>query len=130
MNIKKSLGAFALIATAMTGVTATPVMAREYRNNGYYGDYGRAGYGYQNDRRDDRQYNQRNRNDRYNNNRNYQRCNNDGTTGTILGAVVGGLLGHEVAGRNARTEGAIIGAAVGALGGRAIDKSDSNCRRR
>ena len=54
---------------------------------------------------------------------------NSGTTGTVIGAVAGGLLGHEVAGRNSRTEGAIIGAAVGALAGRAIDKSDSNCRR-
>jgi Glycine zipper 2TM domain len=45
-------------------------------------------------------------------------------------AVVGGLAGREIARRGNKTEGAIIGAAVGALGGRAIDKADSNCRRR
>ena len=47
----------------------------------------------------------------------------------IIGAVAGGLLGNEVARRGNKTEGSIIGAAVGALAGRAIDKSDSNCRR-
>ena len=44
--------------------------------------------------------------------------------------MAGGLAGREIARRGNRTEGAIIGAAVGALAGRAIDKSDSNCRRR
>lgn len=123
MNIKKSLGAFALMATAITGATATPVAAREYRNDGYYGDYGRSGYGYNNrDYRRDRNYDR--------GYRNYDRCNNSGTAGTVIGAIAGGLLGHEVAGRHARTEGVIIGAAAGALAGRAIDKSDNDCRRR
>jgi len=82
------------------------------RNQAYYG---RGGY--------DNRYDGYNRYD----NRGYgQRCS--GTTGTILGAVAGGLLGREVAGRRGgRTTGAILGGAVGALAGRAIDKSD--CRR-
>ena len=53
----------------------------------------------------------------------------DGTTGLLIGAGVGGLIGHEVAGRGGdRTLGAILGAAGGAILGRAIDRSDSRCR--
>ena len=35
------------------------------------------------------------------------------TTGTVVGALTGGLLGHTVAGRGDRTEGALLGAAAG-----------------
>lgn len=53
----------------------------------------------------------------------------DGTTGLLIGAGVGGLIGHELAGRGGdRTLGAILGAAGGAILGRAIDRSDSRCR--
>lgn len=53
----------------------------------------------------------------------------DGTTGTILGAVVGGLLGREVVGRRGdRTAGTIVGGAAGALAGRAIDRGGDRCR--
>ena len=53
----------------------------------------------------------------------------NGTTGLLIGAGVGGLIGHEVAGRNGdRTLGAIVGAAGGALLGRAIDRSSTKCR--
>lgn len=124
MNLKKSIGALVLAATAVTGFTATPAMARDRYDNGYrYSNNDRY------DRYDRREYrNERRYNNNYRNN--YQRCNNSGTGGTIIGAVAGGLLGNEVAGRGNRTEGSIIGAAVGALAGRAIDKSDSNCNRR
>lgn len=52
----------------------------------------------------------------------------DGTTGLLIGGAVGGLIGHEVAGRGDRTLGAILGAAGGALLGREIDRSGSRCR--
>lgn len=53
----------------------------------------------------------------------------DGTTGLLIGAGVGALIGHEVAGRNGdRTLGAILGAAGGALLGRTIDRSSTRCR--
>ncbi|MFA7584996.1 MAG: glycine zipper 2TM domain-containing protein [Novosphingobium sp.] len=53
----------------------------------------------------------------------------DGTTGLLVGAAVGGVLGHEVAGRGGdRTLGVILGAAGGALLGRAVDRSDARCR--
>ncbi len=44
-----------------------------------------------------------------------------GTTGTIVGAVGGGLLGHALVGG---TAGTLIGAGAGALGGRAIEKNN------
>lgn len=53
----------------------------------------------------------------------------DGTTGLLIGGAVGGLIGHEAAGRRGdRTLGAILGAGVGALIGREVDKSSSRCR--
>ena len=52
----------------------------------------------------------------------------DGTTGLLVGAGVGALLGHEVAGNGGdRTLGAIIGGAAGALLGRSIDRSSTRC---
>ena len=73
------------------------------RNGGYYGRngnyYGRNGY-------------------------NNGHCRDSGTTGTIVGAIAGGLLGHEVVGRYGdKTMGAIIGGAAGAVAGRAIDRN-------
>ena len=78
-----------------------------YRDRGYYrGDRGHGDRGYY-------------RGDR-------GRCRDRGTGGTIIGAIAGGLLGHEVGnGRYDRgdgTTGAILGAGVGALAGRAIDR--------
>lgn len=52
----------------------------------------------------------------------------DGTTGLLIGAAVGGLIGNEIAGRGDRTIGAILGAAGGALLGRTIDRSNARCR--
>lgn len=52
----------------------------------------------------------------------------DGTTGLLIGAAVGGVIGHEVAGRGDRTLGVILGAAGGAILGRAIDRSNTRCR--
>ena len=52
----------------------------------------------------------------------------DGTTGLLIGAGVGALLGNELAGRGDRTLGAILGAAGGALLGREIDRNDVRCR--
>jgi len=93
----------------------------------WYGDYrryedrryeDRRGYGWHHY---DREQSYRHREDR---------CGK-GTTGLVIGAVAGGLLGRAVAGRDGdRTAGAIIGGGTGALAGRAIDRSDDRCRRR
>jgi hypothetical protein len=85
------------------------------RGDRYYGSYGEPVY------RDTRIW--RGRDGRY-----YCRREN-GTTGLLIGAGVGALAGHEIAGRGGdRTLGAILGAAGGAILGRAIDRSDTRCR--
>lgn len=56
-------------------------------------------------------------------------CKRDnGTTGLVIGAALGALAGHEIAGSGDRTLGAIIGAVGGGLLGRAIDRGDLKCR--
>ncbi|MGD9665403.1 MAG: glycine zipper 2TM domain-containing protein [Novosphingobium sp.] len=52
----------------------------------------------------------------------------NGTTGLLIGAAVGGVIGHEVAGYGDRTLGVLLGAAGGAILGRAIDRSNARCR--
>lgn len=53
----------------------------------------------------------------------------DGTTGLIVGAAAGGLLGNIVDGGHNRLAGTLIGGALGALAGKSIDQnSDVRCR--
>jgi hypothetical protein len=124
-------------AVAVSALAAIPSAASaqngygyyDARGNGYHNQYRendrRYGQRYNNQRYDRRYANQRYNNQRYGN---YygNRCRSDGSTGTILGAIAGGLLGREIAGRGDRTVGTIIGGAAGALAGRAIDRGD--CR--
>ena len=57
------------------------------------------------------------------------RCKrDDGTTGLVIGGVVGGVAGHEIAGRGDRVLGTVIGAGVGALAGREIDRRSGRCQ--
>ena len=138
---KQIAQAAAVASVALTGLAATPAFAHDrYERGDYYYD------GYRGDNHDryegrrwsrDRGYND---NGYYNDNRyaypdrrsryHNRRCGS-GTTGTILGAVAGGLLGREVGSRgryNRRsTTGLIIGAGAGALIGREIDRN-GNCR--
>lgn len=52
----------------------------------------------------------------------------DGTTGLILGAGVGGVLGNVIDGGRSRTVGTLLGGAAGALAGRSIEQSSVRCR--
>lgn len=52
----------------------------------------------------------------------------DGTTGLIIGAAVGGLLGNHIARGESSTVATIIGAGAGALLGREIDRGSISCR--
>ena len=141
MNIKLvNLGAVAAMAVT-TLIPAAPAFAhdRGHGDDGYYQDrgygdgyYDRRGYrgarydrrGGQYDARYDNGGTYRDQSYRYRD----QRCGK-GTTGLIVGAVAGGLLGRSIVGyRGDRTAGAIVGAGVGALAGRAIDKSDDRGR--
>jgi uncharacterized protein YcfJ len=132
-----NMGAALAMGIASFAATATPAAARDHDRYGRYdrGDYyGGRGYdrGYRGYDRDYRGYdrgyrgNSYNRGDRYY--RSSYRCRDNGTGGTIIGAIAGGLLGNQVVGRYGdRTAGTVVGAGVGALAGRAIDRSDSRC---
>jgi hypothetical protein len=52
----------------------------------------------------------------------------DGTTGLIVGALAGGVLGDIIAPDGSKTLGTILGAGGGALAGRAIDQRSARCR--
>lgn len=53
---------------------------------------------------------------------------NDGTTGLIIGAIGGTLLGRTIAPSGSRTVGSILGGAGGALIGRSIGRDGVRCR--
>lgn len=58
-----------------------------------------------------------------------QRCKRpNGTTGLIVGAAGGALIGRAIDTHGERTTGTIVGAAAGALVGRHIDRSRVHCR--
>lgn len=90
--------------------------------NGYYADrYYRHGGNYRAYRmhRDDRVY--RGQDGRY-----YCR-RSDGTTGLVVGAVAGGVLGNLIAPGDSKTFGTLLGAGLGAAAGASIDRGDVRC---
>ena len=52
----------------------------------------------------------------------------NGTTGLLVGAALGALLGRAVDTRGDRATGTIIGAAAGALVGREVERGRTRCR--
>ena len=131
------LAASSLLAGCETYDSPGPGYASDYsrydydhpdpRYGGYYADrYYRDGPNYQERRlaEQDRVY--RGRNGRY-----YCR-RPDGTTGLVVGAAVGGLLGNVIAPGGSKVLGTLLGAGGGALAGQAIDKdqqrNDWRCR--
>lgn len=125
--MKKSLLALAMVAAALPAVpvSADPPHWSNSRHN--------------RDRHHDRVYDSRgrymeprpvSRNSRVwrgNDGRYYCRRDN-GTTGLLIGAGVGALAGHEIAGRGDRTLGAILGGVLGGAVGREIDRGGMKCR--
>lgn len=83
-----------------------------YRNGRYYRERSMA--------RDDRIY--RGRDGRY-----YCR-RDDGTTGLIVGAAIGALIGNQIDNGGSRVLGTLIGGAAGAVIGREIDRGNLRCR--
>ncbi len=53
---------------------------------------------------------------------------NDGTTGLILGAAGGGILGNVIDGGHSRIVGTLLGGAAGAFAGRAVDQNRTQVR--
>lgn len=101
---------------AMTTATIAPAAAEAHGRKQRYNQASQYDRGYDNraynNGYDGRSYGQR------------QRCRS-GTTGAILGAAAGALLGREIAGRGAT--GTILGAAGGGLAGRELTR-DKRCR--
>jgi uncharacterized protein YcfJ len=119
--LKKVFLSTALAASSLVLVpTAAQAQSQGYYGRGYsYNDaYGNDGRRYAT--RSDPRYARGHYNHSYG-----RRCS--GTTGTILGAVAGALLGRQIGRRGSSTTGTIIGGAAGALGGRAIHREI--CRR-
>jgi hypothetical protein len=52
----------------------------------------------------------------------------DGTTGLIVGAIAGGVLGNIIAPGGSEALGTILGAGIGGVAGHAIDQGDVRCR--
>ena len=52
----------------------------------------------------------------------------DGTTGLIIGAATGGILGNVIDGGHSRTAGTLLGGALGALAGKSIDQNSTNLK--
>lgn len=53
---------------------------------------------------------------------------NDGTTGLVIGALGGGVLGNAIAPGGSKTLGAVIGGGLGALLGQQIARDGASCR--
>jgi type II secretory pathway pseudopilin PulG len=53
---------------------------------------------------------------------------NDGTTGLIVGAVGGGVLGNVIAGGHSRGVGTILGAIAGGVVGKSVDQNNTQVR--
>ena len=94
---------------AMTATAVLPASAADAQRD-------RGGY---DQRSDDRDYRGQDGTYRY---REPKRCS-DGTTGAIIGAIAGGLLGRVIDRGGDRSTGTLLGAGGGALAGRAIDRN-------
>lgn len=120
----------ALLAAALSisvpPMTAWAQLGRDYRwdgdrNSGW--DPSRH-YRSRSDRRHERRLGRRDRIYRGGDGRYYCR-RNDGTTGLVIGALAGGLLGNAIGGD---ALGTLLGAGGGALVGQQIDKGNYRCR--
>lgn len=109
----KQIGLFgaALAVSAGAILPASAADARHHRyDRGYY-EQGYQGREYRGD-------------DGYARYRPVKRCS-DGTTGAIVGAIAGGLLGRVIDRGGDRSVGTLVGAGAGGLAGRAIERDGS-----
>jgi hypothetical protein len=99
MGLRKSMLAL-MAATLIVPAVPTPALARDHA---YHGRVWRDSHG-------------------------RLRCHRpNGTTGLIVGAAGGALVGRAIDTRGERATGTILGAAAGALVGREIDRSRYRC---
>ncbi len=110
-----SLGLWRALAAATMALAPTTAIAQYY--DGHHDD--RRGAWHDDERGDPRGGDRDRRG--YPRGHDRHRCRN-GSGGTILGAIAGGLLGNALAGRGDRTAGALLGGGAGALAGSAIGR--------
>lgn len=125
--MRKPILAALIVAMLPLGACATDSSSGRY---GYNNPSDRS-YSDRRDRRDRRERRARYlaENDQIyrDNNGNYYCKRSDGTTGTIAGAIAGGVLGNIIAPGGSKTLGTVLGAVGGALAGNAIDKNSVRC---
>jgi hypothetical protein len=135
MRIALPLMLPALVGVLLTSGCASDMDFQGARPHGYdydrpdprYGDYD-AGRYYREPRRPrERQLGAADRVYRGQDGRYYCR-RSDGSTGLIVGAVAGGVLGNVIAPGGSNTLGTILGAVAGGAAGRAIDRKNVRCR--
>ena len=128
--MKKTLIGLTALAVAIPTMAATPASAQRYHHrDSYQQDYRQDYRGYDNRRDYDRNgyYNGRTWRD----NRGQYRCRrSDGSTGLLIGAVGGALVGRTIDTRGDRTVGTLLGAVVGGLIGNSIEKDNNRGRYR
>ena len=105
----------------------------QWRNYDYnrpdpqYGNYDPGRYYYDSPRQRERQLRQNERVYRGQDGRYYCRRSN-GSTGLIVGAIAGGVLGNIIAPGGSEVLGTVLGAVGGGVAGNAIDRSRVRCR--
>ena len=122
--------ALALAAAGMA-VSAVPAAAQDYGHYNRYEQSHRDRYG-----NDTRYYGRNYHSERVTRNMRtwrgddgrYYCRHKDGTTGLIIGAAAGALLGRAVDGGYNHTTGTILGGVVGALLGKSVAQNSGTCR--
>ncbi len=127
--MKKFLLAAAAVATIGTPLATAPAFAQHHNNRNDHGWRGGdqnwdPANSYDGRHRSARRLGRDDQVYRGHDNRYYCR-RSDGTTGTVIGAVGGGLAGNLLGGG---TLGTLLGAGGGALLGRSIDRGNVKCR--
>lgn len=121
-------GLLAIAGCAM--FTAAPVMADPWKDESGHGRHHRDRDRDYRDRDRDYKEHRVSRGDRAwrGNDGRYYCKRSDGTTGLIVGAAAGALLGRVIDSRGERTTGTVLGGAGGALLGREIERGGARCR--
>jgi len=125
--------ASAILVTGCVGDGNDNRPARGWRNYDYnrpdpsYGGYDASRYYRDGPHYRERRLSERDRIYRGRDGRYYCR-RSDGTTGLVVGAIAGGVLGNAIAPGGSEVLGAILGAGAGALAGRAIERGEARCR--
>lgn len=112
-NLMLAFGAMALLAPAAVALPASKAEAKSFDYaSAQNRHYKKKNYKYREWRQNGRTY-----------------CRKpDGTTGLVIGAVGGALVGRTIDTSGDRSAGTLLGAVAGGLAGREIDRGGKRCR--